>query len=49
MSLWLTGLSVPSVHVQWLVLGGASDPQLVLEGGARVQSDTGVGRGRSLL
>lgn len=49
MPLWPSGVSAPSVDIQGYVLVGSREFWSVLNGEARIQSETEVGHGRSLL
>lgn len=49
MSLWLNGMSFPSVDVKRDTLGGSTDLWPLLEGGTRVQGDTEVRCGNSVF
>lgn len=49
MSLWLSGMSVPSVDVKRDMRGGSMYLWPVLEGGTRVQGDTEVRCGNSVF
>lgn len=49
MSLWLSGMPASSENIQRYVLGGRRELGPELKDGARVQSDTRAGHGRSVL